>query len=426
MDSIVLPSVEIGGEQQLLDSGCESPDSLHSQSSHPASEPTTVLSLDDSSSEAENDESDPNAELAAQLKGKKLSVPTSMLNVFKTVGWPILDHRSSKWTDEFAARYERLKFDTHAILDLALAESPDRLQKAKTHDFALFNILWTPERVDYEGLWVASLLTTWLFIWDDFVDSNDGGLLAQDFNQACAWRREAIVVAKQVLDLDDGHPAASLEVSGSMIVLAEFGRRAAKRLNRDQMQGIYREIVLFIGAAETEQAHRLAGYVPVDVDEYLDMRLLSSAVLACFFSEEVFFEIALPDWVLYSDEMKVIFRDGNYLISIHNDILSLKKEIVDNCIINMIPVLYFGGMPWEQIISHLQVELEACCRRVDKAAEALLEKTAGDAQLSEAVESLVYSVRMNTTGNLGYLLASSRYSHLDNEKTEDGSLEIVL
>lgn len=154
--------------------------------------------------------------------------------------------------------------------------------------------------MDYEGLWIASLLTTWLFIWDDFVDSNDGGLLAQDFAQACAWRREAIVVAKQVLDLDDDHCAASLEVSGSMLVLAEFGRRAAKRLNRgmlpalqcflrdgpsfanswaDQLQGIYREIARFIQAAEAEQAHRLAGYVPVEIDEYLDMRLLSSAVI---------------------------------------------------------------------------------------------------------------------------------------------------
>ncbi|KAK3352433.1 isoprenoid synthase domain-containing protein [Lasiosphaeria hispida] len=425
MDSFVPLNPGFGEKQEHLDSGYDSPDSLHSSSSLPSSDLVTVPSLDDSNPETEND--DPNSELVAKLKGKTLNVPTSMLTVFETVGWPILEPQPSKWTDEFAAKYERLRLETHAILDLALADSPDRLQKAKKHDFALFSVLWTPEHVDYEGLWIASLLTTWLFIWDDFVDSNDGGLLAQDFAQACAWRREAIVVAKQVLDLDDDHCAASLEVSGSMLVLAEFGRRAAKRLNRDQLQGIYREIARFIQAAEAEQAHRLAGYVPVEIDEYLDMRLLSSAVIVCFLADETFSETALPDWVLYSDEMQLIFRDGNYLISVHNDILSLKKEVADNCIINMIPVLYFRGTPWEQIIPHLEAELEACCRRLDKAAEALLEKTAGDVQLRKAVETIVHSVRVNTTGNLGYLLASSRYSHLlDNNKNKDGSLEIVL
>lgn len=132
MDSFVPLNPGFGEKQEHLDSGYDSPDSLHSSSSLPSSDLVTVPSLDDSNPETEND--DPNSELVAKLKGKTLNVPTSMLTVFETVGWPILEPQPSKWTDEFAAKYERLRLETHAILDLyALHLPPPTLGTPLTH-----------------------------------------------------------------------------------------------------------------------------------------------------------------------------------------------------------------------------------------------------------------------------------------------------
>jgi len=89
---------------------------------------------------------------------------------------------------------------------------------------------WYPEYEDYEILWAASLITTWLFIWDDYVDSNDGSL-AKDFDRATAWRAEALSSARQFLGLDESVTEPKTP-TGPMIVLAEYARLIKPRLNR--------------------------------------------------------------------------------------------------------------------------------------------------------------------------------------------------
>ena len=160
-----------------------------------------------------------------------------------------------------------------------------------------------PPTDDYDALYTASLLTTWLFIWDDQVDAGEGSL-ANDFARACAWRADTISRVAQALGLVEPDPTAP-SATGPMVLFAEFGRRAATRLNQgacrffppirqisqtDQIEQLHRvrdEIVLFIRAAEVEQAQRLAGYVPGDVNEYLALRMHSSAVYPCFLALEL-------------------------------------------------------------------------------------------------------------------------------------------
>jgi hypothetical protein len=86
----------------------------------------------------------------------------------------------------------------------------------------------------------------------------------------------------------------------------------------------------------------------------------------------------------------------------HNDILSLKKELVNACLINIVPVLYHAGVPWDDILPQVDSQLRASCKNLDKAAKSLLEKTKTDEQLTRAVAQLVDGVRNNCTGNLGY------------------------
>lgn len=208
-----------------------------------------------------------------------------MVTIFQDLNWPAIEMFSEKWTTDQAATYGRLRHDTHAIIDVALAANPERRDGAKACDFALFNFLWYPATEDYEVLWTASLLTLWLFIWDDHVDSNEGDL-AQDFERACVWRKVTVATAKRVLGLDNQMGEGDIDVEGPMVVLKEFGRLAGKRLNKEQMERMYEEIVLFVDSAEAEQEQRLRGYIPESHDEYIEQRLYSSAVYPCFFGLE--------------------------------------------------------------------------------------------------------------------------------------------
>jgi hypothetical protein len=123
----------------------------------------------------------------------------------------------------------------------------------------------------------------------------------------------------------------------------------------------------------------------------------------------------------------------------HNDMYSCKKEVAQCCLINIIPVLYRAGCPWEQIMPALEVALRESAERLDQAASRLVLKVLmasglGDGEddvsaeaIAVGVERLVDGIRYNATGNLSYGLVTKRYKCvLDNHLREDGSIEMVL
>jgi hypothetical protein len=83
-----------------------------------------------------------------------------------------------------------------------------------------------------------------------------------------------------------------------------------------------------------------------------------------------------------------------------NDVLSLKKEIKSNCVINMVPVLYRAGKPWDKIVPYLMTEFHSSVARLDQAGAALEKMTATDPDLCQTVKKFVDGHRMNCMGNV--------------------------
>jgi len=97
-----------------------------------------------------------------------------------------------------------------------------------------------------------------------------------------------------------------------------------------------------------------------------------------------------------------VYREGNYLICAYNDVMSLKKEVKHNCLINIVPTLYKSGLEWDDVMPTIA---DACVRsanKLDEAAAKLIQKTSGDKELNEAVIQFVDYVKINCTGNVGY------------------------
>lgn len=122
-----------------------------------------------------------------------------------------------------------------------------------------------------------------------------------------------------------------------------------------------------------------------------------------------------------------------------NDIYSCKKVVAQCCLINIIPVLYRAGCPWEQIMPTLEVALRESAVRLDQAAsrlvlQVLMTSGLGDGEdsvsaetMAVGVERLVDGIRYNATGNLSYGLVAKRYKYvLENHLREDGSVQMVL
>lgn len=353
---------------------------------------------------------DPNEALAAELKGRAMHVPNMMLAMH---GWP---HR------ERNKYYEQMRSLFDETLDRVIPD-PRRRQKFKECDFALFAALWWPH-AEWDDFYSASFFALWIFVWDDTIDANDNDL-SDDFQKACRFRQQTLEYVKDCLGLRaEGEGDEPVFPSLACGLFRDFSKRVVEKFKKDRVQRIYDEIVRYIHECEVEQADRLAGYIPT-LDEYLENRLGTSAVFILCGIFELFVETALPDWMMNSPEMQVIWRETNLGIIIINDILSLKKEIVTECLISLVPVLYREGIPWEDVVPELIEELEAVRDRLDEAAGQLERASENDTQLLKDLRTYVDVCKTSTTGTYIYTIESKRYK-IAQDVLPDGSVTIFL
>lgn len=121
--------------------------------------------------------------------------------------------------------------------------------------------------------------------------------------------------------------------------------------------------------------------------------------------------------------MEVVLQEGNWIIIIVNDLLSLKKEMATNCMGSLIPVLYnhhYHRLNQQQkedpnlldkIVSKLNAELAASVMRLDRAEQSLLQivesgsnkRTPGEVvKLRQDIKTYVDMIRRTDTGTWEY------------------------
>ncbi|PSR92153.1 isoprenoid synthase domain-containing protein [Coniella lustricola] len=351
-------------------------------------------------------EMDPNAALAQQLKGKVIHV--DMTSSFDY--WP---------SGARHPQYERLVRATDDMLERTVPDT-FRCQKFKKSDFALFACLWWPD-ASWDDLYSATLFTVCLFVWDDTIDTNEH-YLATDFEEASVWRRRSLAYFKYHLRLSDGcEPTCPDDVC---ILFKEFGERFCSKFGPVQRRRMFNKIEDFVEHNTLEQAERLAGRIPT-YEGYMTIRFGVTGVRMFALLLEMTNQTKLPSWVMDSREMEIVIHECNFIIIVVNDILSLKKEIATNCVVNVVPVLYMTGQSLDQVISNLVDEMHASRDRLDAMAAKLDLMTRAQPQLNKDVMRFIDGVRMMDTGTLIYSIESPRYG-VRKYQQPDGKLNIVL
>ncbi|KAB5545916.1 isoprenoid synthase domain-containing protein [Coniochaeta sp. 2T2.1] len=328
---------------------------------------------------------EPNDALVEELKGRVMQIP-NMMNYMP--GWPVR---------ELSPHQDRLRVLFNDALDRVVPD-PRRRQKFKDCDFAYFCALWWPHG-DWEDFYAASFFILWIFLWDDTIDANDHDL-SDDFHKACRFRAQTLRYCKYHLGLSEDTEEPELP-SVACGLFKEFAGRVVERFQKHRIQRIYDEIVQYMKETENEQADRLAGRIPT-LDEYIDNRLGTAAVFILCGINELFIPRHLPDWIMNSPEMEVIWRETNLNIIITNDVLSLKKEIVTGCLLSLIPVLYRQGIEWDDLVPELMDELLNVTRRFDQAADALEAACGDDEALRSNLRTYLDVCRRNGTGTYIY------------------------
>lgn len=330
------------------------------------------------------------AALITALKGQTLRIP-SLQALFLT--WP---------PPSLNTHYpELVSFASAAILEIAAAAPHLQIERRLRDDIALLTCLLFPtaRRKQIEAL---VLYMVWLVCWDDTVDTNEGDLAA-DYARAEEWRSKTLEIARAALQLPEGAQVGAVDAINA--VLVNFGQRfygTHERAPDEQRQRLYDEISIFIRACATEQRLRLDKALP-GFEEYMALR--EGTVAGGTLCALVPFAMGkhVPAELLDSPHFGVLRKQANVLFGLLNDLISLKKELSMDCVINAVCTLLRPETPLDEVMAQIYQKLQDAVRLFNEAAGELIDESMNNDLLYDLSKDLVDGYRSVVTGTLEFM-----------------------
>ncbi|RGP74326.1 hypothetical protein FLONG3_6105 [Fusarium longipes] len=349
-------------------------------------------------------------QIVKALRGQTLRVP-NLHSLF--CSWP--EHKP-----KLNRHHEHVKPLVDRAVDRMALRYP-LTSRRKKDDIAKLACLWYPQARKQE-IEALAIYTAWLVCWDDAVDANEGDL-AGDFARAERWRRQTLTTVREALAID-GIGARGTDDDPINEVFRDFGSRICATASRDQRHVLHDEIGLFITSCASEQELRLASRVP-DYDSYMRFRIgtVGGRMLCSLVPYAT--QERLPQALLSSPEVHQLWTQVCILLSLLNDVLSLKKELQTDCVINAIAAIMEPNMTLDTVVAELEARMRKAVKGFDDAARKLTKDTESEGELRSSVKRYVEGCHHIVTGTLEFTLASPRYN-ISKLIQEDGSLKISL
>ncbi|KAH6983187.1 isoprenoid synthase domain-containing protein [Ilyonectria sp. MPI-CAGE-AT-0026] len=367
----------------------------------------------------------------------------------QTMKLPDLASWFSEWPSDASEHQEELRLFIDKQAE-SVIDDERKIRGVKKCNFAWFTALWYRE-TGWTDLQTAALFVLWIFVWDDEIDTGESAY-STDLNLARTYRQQSLDFARWCLDQQESNlppilakfPVVSRIYKGflrffclgtadekptcsvaSMKLFQEWAFTLRTHMDADQLSRLFKEVERYITQCGMEQEERSAGKVPTP-DEYMEMRMGTSGVyIACAF-HEYFIKSHLPRWLMNSTEMTNLWRLTNILLVLINDILSLKKEIVEGNIISIIPVKFHanGNSGLDQVVEEALNDIRLEMKAFDETASSL-NKLTSDGPFNKQTMQFVSYCRRSVTGTLTFTMRSDRY-RVNEYIREDGSMHIVL
>ncbi|KAK5988014.1 Sesquiterpene cyclase hepA [Cladobotryum mycophilum] len=353
----------------------------------------------------------PRDTLLSRLKGQTAHIP-NLKPIF--AGWKGVSSQHISPSVEPLRKMVNIRLQSFSF-------SKQKQRRLEASDFALFAGLWWPD-APLEQLETLAYLVIWLFTWDDEIDEPTGAY-CEDFSGAQAYRERTLGFVGDCLGLR----AVEESIQPQNKIIQSFdviGAALRNSYDASQCQWFYDEIARFMTASEHEQVGRLEGHV-FSLEEYWAFRLGTSAVYIGTAAGEYSIASRIPTEVMRSPPMQALWDETNVIISVTNDLLSLRKEVNIGCIDSIVPLTFASTHNLKQAISNSVEALRASRRRFDVAAKALLTRGYDSDEARNQVEKFIQVQRSNCVGNLAWSLETLRYNMGDLTDT-NGSQTFVL
>ncbi|KAF5538567.1 epi-isozizaene synthase [Fusarium phyllophilum] len=236
---------------------------------------------------------------------------------------------------------------------------------------------WYPS-ASREKLEVLTSFQVWMFIIDDLLDQYS--IVEQfDYNKLQALLNDCEDYVERSLGVSSQEIEPSTRYLDHDAVLSfEEYASTVRRLYSDNpsyRKRIAKEAIATLKAYQKEAFNRRNAHLP-SLDEYLGYRDASSCMKQVAANIEFANGLNLPEYVMESKEIQELYEASVAVMWITNDIVSVRKEIREGFVENIVVLLAHGDMQRgiDASLDRLQVEIE----RVNKAADDAARRFAGE------------------------------------------------
>ncbi|KAK2062723.1 terpene synthase family protein [Colletotrichum caudatum] len=186
----------------------------------------------------------------------------------------------------------------------------------------------------------------WMFIIDDMLDQYS---LVENFDFASlhVMLADCRDFVERSLDVANTTDNATLQYKDhdAVVSFEEYAQAVRKSYshNRPYRARIAKEAIMTLNGYRQEALNRYAGRIP-SLEEYLGYREASSCIMQVAVNLEFANGISLPEEVMESEEMRELYRAAVAVVWIVNDIVSLRKEIKEGFVENLVVLLSHGNI----------------------------------------------------------------------------------
>lgn len=340
--------------------------------------------------------------LAHKLSGQTLVIPDMR---------PIMSHWPCKQHEDYAT----IKSAVERRVD-SFASKKDRAALSDA-DPALLAAMWWP-MASAHSYRVMTDLVIWFGLWDDTIEKLADNLAAAEDLRVST--KDFISIALGLSKDNEADITTNPLIGRFQPIAAE----ARAFYNEDQRRILFGHLEQYIDATRLEAEAEQSTEVP-SLHEYWEVRILTSGMGTLLGLSEYALQVQLPPGFVQSEAYNTLWATAVVINSIVNDLLSLKKEMREQSVLNSVAILFNQYGSLDVAVEMSLDQLKQLVDLFDRTAEDVLSSDAFTPSELDAIAQVIDSMRTVNTGNLEWSLYAKRYG-VAQHITENGTIELVL
>ncbi|KAE8381259.1 isoprenoid synthase domain-containing protein [Aspergillus bertholletiae] len=264
-------------------------------------------------------------EFRRSLQGQHVEIP-NLYNLFP------------EWKPRVHPEYQRAR---NEVLNPWISRWVDntiisyKLQKA---EFGLFAAILCAD-VSFEKVCTVAKYFTWYFIWDDIFDC---GNLKYDIEGARSYRQASIQYFEhQLLDDRDLPDLSSFtpELQKALLCWDEVGSHIREVCSKETRAVLLKHMREYVASVDNVDSLYSNDNTIPSLEEYWERREHTAGVYPVIATIPFVYGVDITEADAEDPQMKKLWKHTSYLVHITNDMFSMRKEINDMQIENLLPIL---------------------------------------------------------------------------------------